>query len=266
MVEVSIITPAYNSSVFISNAIESVIKQTFTNWEMIIVDDCSDDKTVAIVEDYIKRDPRIHLIKLEKNSGAAVARNAAIRAAKGRYISFLDSDDQWLPHKLESQLSFIRKHDAFFVFSAYRRVDEDGHSLGVIGVPETVTYSQLLKTCYIGCLTAMYDSQKLGKVEMPLIHNSEDLGLWLKLLKKIPVAYGQQEVLATYMIRDGSVSSNKISAAAHQWKIYRDIEGIGRVASSYYFINYAVRGVLRSRFSAVARALGVMHKVKNGDE
>lgn len=265
MVEVSVITPAYNSLFYMSGAIESVIVQTFAEWEMIVVDDCSDDGTVAIIEEYARRDPRIRLIRLEQNGGAAVARNTAIRAAKGRYISFLDSDDRWLPHKLEAQLTFIREQDAAFVFSAYRKIDESGQGLELVGVPDTVSYRGILKSNYIGCLTAMYDTRKLGKVETPLIRAHEDLGLWLRLLKKTPLAYGQNEVLALYTLRGGSISADKRTAAAYQWRVYREVERLGLAASCYYFVHYAVRGVLRSRFPSLARTLGVMHEVSNNN-
>lgn len=261
MVMVTVVTPTYNSADFIAITIESVRAQTFTDWEMIIVDDCSDDITVNIVNEYTNLDPRIRLIRLAKNSGAAVSRNAAIHAAEGRYISFLDSDDRWLSHKLETQLAFIREHGAAFVFSAYKKVCESGQDLGVVGVPATVSYRKLLKSCYIGCLTAMYDTSKLGKVEMPLIRKRQDLGLWLRLLKLTPIAYGQQEILATYTMRSDSISSNKRSASAYQWKIYREVEHLSLTASCYYFTHYAIRGVLRSRFPTLARTLGVMHGV-----
>lgn len=261
----TVVTPAYNSATFINTAIESVRVQSFPDWEMIVVDDCSGDNTVPIVEEYIKLDSRIRLIRLEQNSGAAVARNAAIRAAKGRYISFLDSDDRWLPHKLEAQLKFMRKNDAAFVFSAYKKIDESGQDVGLLGVPDTVSYRDLLKSNYIGCLTAMYDNQKLGKVETPILRAQEDFGLWLRLLKQTPVAYGQNKVLALYTVRGGSVSSDKRTAAVNQWKVYREIEQLNLAVSCYYFAHYAIRGVLRSRFPALARRLRVMHEVSNND-
>lgn len=232
---------------------------------MIVVDDCSDDGTIDIVDEYAKLDPRIRLVRLEKNGGAAVARNAAIRAAQGRYISFLDSDDRWLPHKLDAQLAFIRERNAAFVFSAYKKFAESGQELGMVGVPASVSYRELLKTNLIGCLTAMYDSQKLGKVEMPLVRKRQDLGLWLKLLQKTPIAYGQNEVLASYTVRSGSVSADKRAAAAYQWKVYRDVEQLGLPASCYYFSHYAIRGVLRSRFPNLACRLGVMHGVEKSN-
>lgn len=261
MPRVTVVMPAYNSAEFIATAIESVRAQSLDDWEMIVVDDASDDGTVAVVEEYVRRDPRVCLITHEHNSGAAAARNTATRAAKGRYISFLDSDDRWLPHKLEAQLAFIRALDVAFVFSAYRKTDVLGQDIGLVGVPDTASYRDILKSNYIGCLTAMYDSHQLGKVEAPLVRAHEDFGLWLRLLKKTPLAYGQQEVLALYTMRGDSVSADKRMAAAYQWKVYRDVERLKLTASCYYFAHYAIRGSLRSRFPGLARMLGVMHRV-----
>lgn len=265
MPTITVVTPAYNSASRIGMTIDSVKAQTFSDWEMIIVDDCSTDETVDVVNAYAKLDPRIRLIKLGENSGAAVARNAAICAANGRYISFLDSDDRWLPHKLDSQINFVRAHDAAFVFSAYRRVDEAGNVLVEVGVPSEVCYQQLLKSNFIGCLTAMYDTRKIEKIETPIIRANEDLSLWLRLLKRVPVAYGQNEVLALYTVRRGSVSADKRKTAKSQWEIYREVEEISLLASFYYFIHYAVRGVLRTYFPHLACALGVMHNVDRAD-
>ena len=160
---VSIITPSYKSEKFISQTIESVLGQTYQNWEIIIVDDVSPDNSNKIIEEYSKKDSRIKLIKLEKNSGAAVARNIAIEESKGRYIAFLDADDIWKPEKLEKQIEFMRKNNYAFTYTAYEKVDENGVVFGKIGVPLKVSYNQLLRTCVIGCLTAVYDREKLAK-------------------------------------------------------------------------------------------------------
>ncbi|XKE47247.1 glycosyltransferase [Halomonas organivorans] len=257
---VSVITPMHNASKFISTNIESVLTQTYSDWELIIIDDGSTDSSAEIAEAFSLQDSRIQLIRLEGNNGAAVARNRGIRLARGRYIAFLDSDDAWEPHKLESQLAFMKASEAALVFSAYRKVDEAGRELGVVGVPERAGYRDLLKTNYIGCLTAMYDTRRLGKVEMPLIRKRQDLALWLKILKLSgEPAWGQPEVLATYTVRAGSVSSNKQQAAAYQWRVYREVEALSLPACGYYFAQYALRGLLRSRLPGIARQLGVLH-------
>src|SRR5690554_1291639 len=204
---VSIITPSYNSSPFISNTLKSVASQSFDNWEMIIVDDYSSDNSAEVIQQYASQDPRIKFIQLEKNSGAAVARNTAIEAAQGRFIAFLDSDDQWLPHKLETQLAFMQKQNVAFSYAAYEKMNEEGAVIGSVGVPDKVAYRDLLKVCSIGCLTAMYDTQQLGKIYMPLIRKRQDLGLWLRILKQIPFAYGIQGPLGRYQVRSDSISA-----------------------------------------------------------
>src|SRR5690554_452951 len=255
---VSIITPSYNAEKYLARTIESVLGQTFQDWEMIIVDDQSPDNANQLIEQYCQQDGRIKLLHLEKNSGAAVARNKGIEAAKGRYIAFLDSDDAWSPDKLEKQLAFMQANDYPFTFAAYDKVDEAGKVFGHVGVPDKVTYSDLLKSCSIGCLTAMYDTEFFGKVYMPLIRKRQDLGLWLKLLKKTKYAYGLNETLGFYKVRKDSISANKKSAALFTWRLYRDIEKLSLPKASYYFSHYAVRGLLRTKYPGVARFLGIL--------
>lgn len=255
---VSIITPLHNADRYISEAIESVIAQTYQNWELIVVDDASDDGSVPIVESYAQKDSRIELIKLSQNSGAAVARNTAIGQARGRYIAFLDSDDTWIKDKLERQLAFMRATGCPFSFSAYERMDEQGHAKGVVGVPETVSYRQMLKTSVIGCLTAIYDTAHFGKVYMPLIRKRQDYGLWLRLLKQIDYACGIQHPLARYRVRQGGISSNKLNTSLYTWQVYRQLEKLPLWSCCYYFTHYAVRGALRSKLPVVAKRLGIM--------
>ena len=242
---VSIITPSYSSEKFISATIESVLNQTYKNWEMIIVDDCSPDNSNEIIESYMKKDSRIKLIKLEKNSGPAVARNRAIEEAKGRYIAFLDADDLWISDKLEKQIDFMQKNDLIFTYSAYKLIDENDNYLGEFIPPEIVSYYSILKTNPIGCLTAIYDTQKLGKICMPNVLKRQDYGLWLKILKKIKQTKGILEPLAIYRLRKNSVSSNKFKAAQYQWKIYREVEKLNVLKSIYYFTHYAIKGILK---------------------
>jgi glycosyltransferase involved in cell wall biosynthesis len=255
---VSIITPSYNSKKYISETINSIINQTYTNWEMIIVDDCSSDNSVELVQLFVEKDPRISLIKLTENSGVAIARNRAIEAAQGRYIAFLDSDDLWLPNKLEKQLSFMQKNNYPFSYTAYDKIDESGRVFDHIGVPDSVCYSDLLKTCSIGCLTAMYDTEYFGNVDMPLIRKRQDLGLWLKLLKETDYAYGLNETLAQYRVRTDSISANKVNAAKFTWRLYREVESLNLIKASYYFSHYAARGLLRTKAPSLARFLGVL--------
>lgn len=255
---ISIITPSHNSAQFISETIKSVLNQSFSDWDMIIVDDCSNDNSVEVIRSYVEQDSRIRLIQLSKNSGAAVARNTAIEAAQGRYIAFLDSDDLWLPNKLEKQLAFMQSNNYPFTYAAYDKIDKNGQVFGHIGVPDRVSYSDLLKMCSIGCLTAMYDTEYFGKVTMPLIRKRQDLGLWLKLLKKTEYAYGLNETLAQYRVRTDSISANKANAAKFTWRLYREVEGLNLIKASYYFCHYALRGLLRTKAPGLAKLLGVL--------
>ena len=255
---VSIITPVYNSGEFVGEAIRSVQMQSFSDWEMILVDDGSTDDSVEIVESFVNVDHRIRYIQLASNSGAAVARNVAIKAAQGRFIAFLDSDDRWLPHKLERQLAFMQMNDYSFGFTAYDKINESGKIFEHVGAPHKVTYFDLLKTCSIGCLTAIYDSEYFGKVDMPIIRKGQDFGLWLQLLKKTDYAFGLNETLAQYRVRKDSVSSNKLISAQFTWRLYREFEGLSLMKASYYFMHYAFRGILRARAPIVARFLRIL--------
>ncbi|MBM6551063.1 glycosyltransferase family 2 protein [Marinomonas ostreistagni] len=255
---VSIVTPCYNSSLYISEAIESVISQKYKDWEMIIVDDASSDKSIDLIDYYIKLDPRIRLIKLQENSGAAVARNAAMKDAKGRYIAFLDSDDIWHSDKLDTQIAFMKENNMAFSYSSYYKIDENGSVIDEVGVPEKVTYTDLLKVCSIGCLTAMYDTKLVGRIDMPLIRKRQDLGLWLRVLKKTDYAYGISEPLAKYRIRSDSISSNKIVAAKYTWRLYKEVECLPFLKAVFYFSHYAFNGILRTKFPKIARILGLL--------
>lgn len=255
---ISIITPSHNSASYIQRTIESVLAQTLTSWELIIVDDCSSDNTVEIIQGIIHDNSRISLIQLTNNSGAAVARNTAINASKGRYIAFLDSDDFWSPNKLENQLSFMQSNDYSFTFTSYDKVDEAGKVFGHVGAPAKVTYHDLLKSSSIGCLTAMYDTNYFGKIYMPLIRKRQDLGLWLSLLKQTDFAYGLDQTLAFYAVRSDSISAKKSSAALFTWRLYRDVERLSLARACYYFSHYAIRGLLKTKFTSLARFIGIL--------
>ena len=181
---VSIITPNYNCGKFIALTIESVLAQTYTNWEMIIQDDCSTDNSYEIACRYAKADPRIKVFRNGKNSGAALTRNYAIEVSQGEYLAFLDSDDIWFPEKLEKQIDFMQKNNCDFVFSEYEQIGEDNESLGirVKSIPR-LTYTRMLMHCWPGCLTVMYDQKKLGKIYSPDIQKNNDHALFLKVLR-----------------------------------------------------------------------------------
>lgn len=232
---ISIITPLYNAESFIERNILSVQRQTYRNWEHIIVNDCSTDKGAEIVKKWKEKDPRIQFIENKENLGPAVTRNTAIKAAKGHYIAFLDSDDQWYPKKLETQLKFMQEKNIPFSFTYYDQVDEEGKKAGAFtDIPEKVNYSSTLRNNKIGCLTAVYDTSFFGKVYMPLIKRRQDYALWLSLLRKVDYAYCLPEVLATYTLRTNSVSSNKLKLIKYNWTVYRKIEGHSFIKSAFY--------------------------------
>jgi len=239
---VSIITPSYNSERFIAECIESVLAQTYTEWEMIIVDDNSPDNANKIIESYLKKDKRIKFLILDKNSGAAIARNRGIGAAEGKYIAFLDCDDMWMPQKLEKQVAFMQQHDIALSYTGYYSIsEEEGKIIKEIGVPPRTDYHELLKQNTIGCLTAMYDSRELDKVLMPDLRKRQDYALWLKILKQIPYAMGIEEPLAYYRVRKTSLSANKIRSSFYNWKMYREVEKLPLHKAIYYFGWYTYR-------------------------
>ena len=241
---VSIITPSYNSAKFISQTIDSVLAQTYQNWEMIIVDDVSKDNSVEIIEEYIKKDLRIKLIKLQKNSGAAMARNKALDEAVGKYIAFLDSDDLWLPNKLEKQLEFMQKNSFAFTFTAYTPMSENGNEdFSTIYVPKSLSYIQYCKNTIIGCLTVMIDREQTGKFHMPNIRSSHDMALWLQIMKRGFLAHGLNEVLSKYRVVSTSNTSKKYKAALEVWDVYRKVEKLSLIRSAWYFVNYAFNAV-----------------------
>ena len=255
---VSIVMPSYNAARFILSSIQSVVAQTFKDWELLVVDDASTDETVELVRREYASDTRVKVIALVKNSGAAVARNTAIAAAEGRFIAFLDCDDLWLPEKLSVQLAWMHDHDCAFSFTAYERILPSGEVLGKVGVPARTTYAKMLKTSVIGCSTAMYDTRFFGKVYMPLIRMRQDFGLWLALLRRVDHADGISQVLARYKLRPGSVSSNKRNAARYTWRVYREVEKLPMHKAMWCFANYAGRGYLRFYFPGFAKRLGFM--------
>jgi len=242
---VSIITPNYNASKYIDETIQSVIKQTYSNWELLIVDDCSTDNSVAIIKKYQGLDKRVRLLRLDKNSGAAIARNKAIEASKGDFIAFLDSDDRWFENKLEIQVSFMNNKNCKLSYTSYYSVNESNQKSKLIVAKKKMTYKNLLTSNYIGCLTAMYSVNHLGKVYMPIISKRQDWALWLKITKSNIIAEGIQIPLAFYNNRQNSVSSNKINLLKYNWEIYREHESFNRLQSLYYFIQLVLKKIFK---------------------
>ncbi len=240
---VSIITPMYNSEATIAETIESVLAQTYTKWEMVIVDDCSSDASESIVKSYQKKDARIQYYKRDKKSSIASARNYAINLAKGHYLAFLDSDDLWEKDKLQKQIDFMMQNNAGFCYSACATIDEKSNKTGKIrNVKDYADYKILLKGNFIPCLTVVVEKKLFDKIEFPEIKH-EDYAVWLSILKTGVKAYGINEVLAYYRVNSNSVSANKFKAALWTWNIYYNYEKIPFCKSVYYFINYFLRAV-----------------------
>lgn len=248
---VSIITPSFNSEKFISETIKSVQNQSHQIWEMIIVDDCSKDKTVEIIESFIKNDPRIQLHKLDKNSGAGIARNTAIQDAKGDYIAFLDADDLWKPEKLEKQLTFMQTNNLLFTFSFYDWIDEQGNSLKKrVEAPRNLTYKQLFFCNYVGNLTGIYEVKYFGKIPISSIRKRQDWIMWLTILKKVKTAKPVPESLAFYRIRTDSISRSKIDLIKHNFSVYRQFHKLNLVSSVFCMIGFLfTQLVLKPRFN-----------------
>ncbi len=220
---VSIITPCFNSEKYVSQTIQSVLSQTHQNWEMLLVDDCSNDETFAILSKFVSQDARIKPFKLEKNAGAGVARNYAIQHAQGNYIAFLDADDLWKPEKLEKQLHFMQIENIPFTFSFYETIDESGNLRNeMITTPSKITYKQLYFCNWIGNLTGMYSVDFFGKIPISSIKKRQDWMLWLQIVKQIKTAIPVPESLAYYRVREDSISASKWKLIAFNFKVYRD--------------------------------------------
>lgn len=232
---VSIITPSYNCSQFIGETIESIQAQTYTNWELLITDDCSSDDSREIIRAYAAKDPRIKLLVLEKNSGAGVARNNSIKAAKGRFIAFCDSDDRWYPDKLEKQLTYMNVKDCAMSHTSYMTCDENDRITGIVICRKKESLSSMCKDDKMGFLTVIYDCEKTGKVFMPSLRKRQDWALKLKILQICGHAYGMKEPLAYYRKRSDSISSNKRSLVKYNIAVYNQVLGWSKLKSNLYF-------------------------------
>ncbi|OGS69456.1 MAG: glycosyl transferase [Flavobacteria bacterium RIFCSPLOWO2_12_FULL_31_7] len=220
---VSIITPCFNSEKYIFQAIQSVISQTYQNWELLLVDDYSSDETFAIISNFTSQDNRIKAFKLDKNSGAGVARNFAIQQASGNYIAFLDADDMWKPQKLEKQLRFMQSQNIPFTFSFYETIDEVGNLKNeILTTPSKITYKQLYYCNWIGNLTGIYSVDFFGKLPISSLKKRQDWMLWLQIVKQIQTAIPVPESLAYYRVREDSISASKWKLIKYNFKVYRN--------------------------------------------
>lgn len=235
---VSIIMPAYNAEKTIKQSIESVINQTFEEWELIIINDCSTDKTEKIIKSF--SDNRIVYIKNEKNLKVANTRNKGLEQARFDYIAFLDSDDIWYENKLERQLNFMKKNNISFSITDYEIINNDGSSTCKYVESQTQDYKKLLRGSRIGCLTVMIDKRKLPKFRFKDIGH-EDYALWLKILKKSNIkAHSLREILAKHRDTDNSLSNNKLKTIRWMWNIFRNIEKKNVLSSIYFMIRYSI--------------------------
>ena len=245
--KVSIIVPMYNAEKFIGKTIESVLAQTYQNWEMLIMNDVSTDNSLAIVSLYAKKDERIKIVNTEKNVGVVKGRNFLIDLASGKYIAFLDADDYWHNEKLEKQIKFMKEKNASISCTEYTRVKENEEKINDVIIKEEISYNDMLKNNYLGCLTVVYNAEKLGKRYFKERDKNEDYVLWLEIIKDTGKIYGLKENLAFYRVLDKSRSSNKIDAAKVRWRIYRDVEELSLFQAAYYFINYVIIALKKTK-------------------
>lgn len=244
--KVTVITPSYNSGKYIAKTIESVRSQTYTDWEMIVVDDCSSDDTCAIVEAFARRDARVKLYRQQENAGAGAARTKAMRMAQGRFIAYLDSDDLWKSEKLERQVAFMKAKQCGFSCTSYEVIDDAGNRLNkcVHMLPE-VDYVGFLKNNLLQTVGIMVDTELVDReyLAMPDIRRRQDAATWLKILRAGHKCYGMEEVLAQYRRAENSLSSNKFRSVEGVWKLYREIEHLSLPFSCYCFVRYALLAV-----------------------
>jgi teichuronic acid biosynthesis glycosyltransferase TuaG len=238
--------PAFNAAPYLRTSVQSVTQQTYQSWELLVADDASQDDTLRIALELSCLDHRIKVVPLPRNGGVALARNAAIERATGEYLAFLDSDDQWLPEKLQVQTEYMKSTGAAFSFTSYRRVRGEGVVGPAVAIPDMVDYESLLKGNVIGCLTVMIDRCQIAPFKMPKIGH-EDYATWLSILRSGHKAWGLQRDLARYRVSPGSVSGNKGRSATWTWRIYRELEHLSLAESAVCFINYSVHG-LRKHF------------------
>ncbi|HEX2527420.1 MAG TPA: glycosyltransferase family 2 protein [Geminicoccus sp.] len=255
---VSIVIPTFNSAAYVVDCLESVLAQSFSNFEAIVIDDGSDDETVSVVKAF--SDPRIKLIELPENIGPAGSRNAGIHRASGRFLAFLDSDDVWHPRKLEIQLAAMLQGGHDFTYTLYDIIDQDGRPYARSGsLPYLATYADLLPHCFIRTSSIIYDTLATsGKIYCPDIRKRQDFGLFLSILKRVSSAHLIDQVLCSYRVRENSVSSNKLLNIGYQWQVLYEIERLGLGPSSYYMVHWLIRSGSVAAYRRWRKALSTL--------
>ena len=252
---VSVIMPAWNSSSTIRESIQSVRSQSVKDWELIIVDDMSDDDTLAAIEDLVHCDERITAIRLRKKSGGAGARNTALDQAKGRYIAFLDADDLWAERKLENQIEFMESSGYDMSYTSYYIFYDNTEEEVLVPVPKMLGYRKLLRNNFIGCLTLMYARDRFSKLRMPLIEKRHDFAFWLLLLRKGANAGGLNRPLGRYRVSEKSLSKNKGDAVRFYWRVVARLEGVGTISSGLYLASYLLHAFSKKHLPKLYRVL-----------
>ena len=272
---VSIITPVYNCEDTIGETIESVLNQTLSDFEMLIVDDISNDKTIDIIKKYQKQDKRIKLFILKEKGGAASARNKALKEASGQYIAFLDGDDLWVSDKLEKQIKFMQENNIYFSYADYAYIDYNGQKMGICRkCPKKMSYFRMLLGDSVGCLTVIYDSKRVGKIEIPNIEKRNDYALWCQILKKVKIGYKYNDILAYYRKSEKSLSSGrKISLLKYHYQMHRKINKFNPIVSLFftitnvfnYFINKNIREISLKKYQKKKKIkIGILGHFANG--
>ena len=260
---VSVIMPTYNAAKYLRGSIESILNQTYSNWELLISDDASTNpETKEILEYYQKKDSRIKVFFLPRNLGPACTRNNSIAKAKGRYIAFCDSDDRWMPQKLERQIKFMQEKKCCLSYTSYLVCDEDDKECGIVIAPKHLTLTDLKRDNKIGCLTAIYDTTKHGKFLMPTIRKRQDWALFLIIMKECKEAFAIQEPLAYYRHRKKSISQNKTSLIKYNIKVYKDVFGYSQTKSTMYFLGVFMPTHMYKVITNKVRYLNYKSKIK----
>ena len=235
---VSVIMPTYNGEKYLAASIDSIISQTYKNWELIITDDCSSDGTRAIIRRYVAQDSRIRAFFFEENQGSGATRNKCIEEARGRYIAFCDSDDRWLPEKLEKQVRFMQKNGHAFAFSSYYTCNEEGTLNGIVIAPEKQSLTNTKRDDKIGFLTAIYDTNRCPKMLMPLLRKRQDWAYVLQIHQKVGNAYAIREPLGIYRLHQNGISHNKWSLIKYNAAVYQEVFGYGKLHSYAYLLTF----------------------------